>query len=118
MNSQNSVKIIFVVAQFEDDNEVSYHPNVLLNNNTTFNKYWKQIKKYVNEKFISGSHGYSHSVVTVFKVIVWNADHLKNKRIKLTKTVSGSLKAQIMGKRKYHTSSIKQSKGFLTPPYQ
>ena len=44
-------KIIFVTAQYEDETEVSYHPNVLLNNKTTFDKYWNQIKNYVNEKF-------------------------------------------------------------------
>ena len=99
-------KVILVIAEYEDGSQVSYHHNVLINNDTTFKKYWNQIKTHVNEKFISGNPGYPQTVVSVYKVLVWDSDNFKNKHIKISKTAIGSLKTQILGIRKYHTSSI------------
>ena len=107
-------KVIFIIAEFEDENQVSYHHNVLINNKTTFTKYWNQVKNHVTEKFIGGNYGYSESVVSVYKVLVWNSDLLKNKHIKITKSATGMLKTQILGKRSYHTSANNsKTNGFL-----
>ena len=67
----SDTKIIFMIAEYEDC-ERSYHKNVLITNDTTFDQYWAEIKNYVNDKYLSGSTSYAQSVVKVYKVIVWD----------------------------------------------
>ena len=67
----SDTKIIFMIAEY-DDCERSYHKNVLITNDTTFEQYWAEIKNYVNDKYLSGSTSYAQSVVKVYKVIVWD----------------------------------------------
>ena len=67
----SDTKIIFMIAEY-DDCERSYHKNVLITNDTTFDQYWAEIKNYVNDKYLSGSTSYAQSVVKVYKVIVWD----------------------------------------------
>ena len=41
-------KIIFIVTNYEElEEEKSYHPNILIDNNTTFDSYWKEIGEHV-----------------------------------------------------------------------
>ena len=58
-------KVIFVMGYYQDFGEKSYHHNVLINNDTTFDEYWDKVKDYVHEKYVHGQHGYSQSVVNV-----------------------------------------------------
>ena len=71
------------------------HHNVLITNDTSFDKYWDKVKDYVQEKYLSGSEGYSQSVVNVYRVFVWNMDEMSNKNITITKNAAGTLESQI-----------------------
>ena len=83
------------------------HPNVLITNDTPFDKYWDKVKDYVQEKYLSGSEGYSQSVVNVYRVFVWNMDEISNKNITITKNAAGTLESQITPR------TVKSSTGFL-----
>lgn len=82
--SFGSYRVMFPVA-FMDESEYAYHRNVVITNETTFEDYWSRVKHYVNEVYISGEYGYSHSVVNHFEVLVWNMDSLLNKHITVHK---------------------------------
>ena len=84
------------------------HPNVLITNDTPFDKYWDKVKDYVQEKYLSGSEGYSQSVVNVYRVFVWNMDEMSNKNITITKNAAGILESQITPR-----TVRSSSKGFL-----
>ena len=53
------------------------HHNILINNNTTFKQYYNQIKDHINDLH---DDGYEINKVNYFKVLVWNVDHLANKK--------------------------------------
>ena len=90
----SDTKIIFMIAEY-DDCERSYHKNVLITNDTTFEQYWQEIKNYVHDKYLSGSTSYAQSVVKVYKVIVWDVNHLRNKNIKIHRSNNGEISSQV-----------------------
>ena len=66
----------------------SFHHNILINNNTTFKQYYNQIKDHINDLH---DDGYEINKVNYFKVLVWNVDHLANKKkIKITKDATNA----------------------------
>ena len=65
---------------FSGSNEYNFHHNVLIEANTTFNQYYKQVGEFVNHKL---EQGYGHEVIHYYKVRVWNLDNMKNAKIKL-----------------------------------
>lgn len=75
-------KIVFATAVIEG-REYSFHPNILLTENSTFESYKNSVIKYITEKYIEGNYGYSNSLVHEIIVKVWDVSHLKNKIIKL-----------------------------------
>ena len=103
-----SQKVIFVMAYYQDFGEKSYHHNVLINNDTTFDEYWAKVEDYIHEKYVHGVHGYSQSVVNVYRVMVWNMDEMSNKNITITKNAAGTLESQITPR-----TVRSSSKGFL-----
>ena len=76
-------KVIIVMAVVGKQT-FSFHHNILINNNTTFKQYYNQIKDHINDLH---DDGYEINKVNYFKVLVWNVDHLANKkkRLKLLK---------------------------------
>ena len=101
----SDTKIIFMIAEY-DDCERSYHKNVLITNDTTFDQYWAEIKNYVNDKYLSGSTSYAQSVVKVYKVIVWDVHHLRNKNIKIHRSNNGEISSQVTPKGPAGTASF------------
>ena len=93
----SETKVIFTVAEY-DDCKLSYHKNVLITRETTFNDYWEEIQDYVNEKYLSSTTGYGLSVVNKYLVTVWDIDHLKNKNIKIERTVDNQIETTILDK--------------------
>ena len=83
-------KVIFVIGKTENY-EVSCHHNVLINNSTTFEKYWKEIKDNVErlsdpsrKDRKSDDYG-TINIFNYFEVRVLNVDEAANTTIKITK---------------------------------
>jgi len=55
---------------------------VLINNNTTFESYFKEVKNYIENTY--GEYGYNVDIIPTFKIRVFNMDLIKNKTIKIT----------------------------------
>ena len=105
--SFGSNKIIIVSATVYG-REFSYHHNVLLTNNTTFEEYYHAIKDS-----ITNDHGNNsvmpEGIPTDIVVKVWNMDNYLNKRIKITKSTVGNNNFTIQ-KRSYSKNVIKPVK--------
>lgn len=63
----------------------NYHPNILVTNGTTLSQYLGIISDKINVE----QYGYDSSTVESLTVMVWNADLLRNKRIKITREATG-----------------------------
>jgi hypothetical protein len=79
-------KVIFIAA-FNEENEFNFHPNILVNNNTSFNQYFTLIK----DRLIFEDYGYDCSDVTGLFVRIWNMDTNKNQHLKITRDLTGKL---------------------------
>lgn len=62
--------------------EYSLHHNILINNNTTFDQYYKKIENIIVSRY---DEGYDINVIPVFRIKVWNMDNMMNKHIRITK---------------------------------
>lgn len=83
--------------------EFCFHHNVLITNNTTFEDYYKKVKDIITQNY---DEGYPVDVIPSFKVMVWNMDNVKNKRIKITKNTTTNNKFNLLvNNRKFHSSS-------------
>src|SRR6188768_2259633 len=60
----------------------SFHINVLIKNNSTFNDYWNQIKDNLTNP-MTHPEPYGGTIFKRFELLVWNVDHLKNQNIKI-----------------------------------
>jgi hypothetical protein len=65
--------------------EYSFHHNVLINNNTTFDEYFEQVSNYIDMHY-DEDNNYGVDVIPIFRIKVWNMDNHTNRNIKLTKT--------------------------------
>jgi len=100
-------KVIIADATASGHN-FNLHPNVLITNQTPFEKYWKLIKKDIARLNIEG---YPLSVIHLIHVKVWNVDLYSNSRIKITRdvtwkpdqTITLNLRKKNLGVRQYHT---------------
>ena len=106
-------KIVFATAVIEG-REYSFHPNILLTENSTFESYKNSVIKYITEKYIEGNYGYSNSLVHEIIVKVWDVSHLKNKNIKLVS--NNGLRISVdRGNpnkvRQFHTSAVLNVRG-------
>lgn len=70
---------IIIISAVINGQEYSFHPNVLINNLTTFLTYWNSVKDSIKENF---GEGYGVSIIHLFKVKVWNGDELKTNTLK------------------------------------
>ena len=92
-------KIIIISAKNEE-NDFNYHPNTLVNNNTTFAEYYNKIRKDV----IVRDYAYGSTAILYLTVTVWNVDDMRNKKIKVTRNASNRIKL-IKSTREYSTST-------------
>jgi hypothetical protein len=60
-------KVIIITALTNDGGEFSYHHNVLLTNDTSFEEYYDSVKEIINTNY---EHGYQMDVVPRFKIRV------------------------------------------------
>ena len=79
--------------------EYSFHHNVLITNNTTFDEYYNQVIDYIDLHYNS-EDSYGVDIIPAFKVKVWNMDNYLNKKIKINNNT-----AKISNKRNYSTRS-------------
>jgi hypothetical protein len=100
---------IIIVSVIIHSQEYSFHHNVLINNNTTFEDYYNQVAEYIDihydSDYVDGS-AFGVDIIPGFKVKVWNMDNYLNKKIKITKT-SNNVKYNInkLQRRSYSTLS-------------
>ena len=80
-NNFGDYKVIITTAEI-NGRDAAFHPNVLINNTTTYQEYYDKIRKYIYTTY--GDHGYDINTISVFKVRVWNMDDQRNKTIKIT----------------------------------
>lgn len=71
-----------IIQAIIDGQDRSFHENILINNQTTFKKYWEVVKDLITKNY---EDGYPLEVINQFKVRVWNMNNISNKKIKLTK---------------------------------
>lgn len=86
---------IFIVTAHNSENTFNYHPNILVTNDTTLAQYLDIIKDKVNVE----QYGYDSSTITSLTILVWNADLLRNRRIKITRDATAGLTAATGGLR-------------------
>ena len=60
----------------------SFHHNVVINNNTTFEQYYSKVEEHIRTKF---DDGYGIDILNTFIVRVWDITDLRNANIKQTK---------------------------------
>lgn len=75
---------VIIISAIINGQETSFHHNILINNNTTYQEYFNKVKDYINE--IYGEYGYNIDVIPLFKVTVFNMDKIRNQNIKITKS--------------------------------
>ena len=83
-------KVILVMAIIGKQT-FSFHHNILINNNTTFERYYDQIKDNIENLH---DNGYEINKVNKFKVLVTNADsntYDTNSKTKITKDATGAV---------------------------
>jgi hypothetical protein len=80
-------KIIILSVTLESEQEYNLHCNILINNDTTLCLWQEQYYEYVSPQ-LSNYHnlqyGYHNEAVLRYNMLTWNADDLKNKKIKQT----------------------------------
>lgn len=85
MSNQRFLKFgkykVIIVTAIIDGVEFSFHHNILITNNTTFEEYYHLVKDIIVNNY---EVGYPVEVIPLFRVIVWNLNNYKNKKIKLT----------------------------------
>lgn len=96
-------KIIILSVTLESEQEHNLHSNILINNDTTFEEYYEHVSHQLSN-YHNLQYGYHNEAVLRYNMLVWNADHLKNKKIKQTlNALTISNKSE---KRSFSTSCI------------
>ena len=73
---------IIITSGIYNNNEFNYHHNVNINNYTTFEEYYNEVKDIISTNY---QDGYPVDVIPEFKVKVWNMDKYANRSIKMTR---------------------------------
>jgi len=76
-------KIIILSCTLDDNKTYNLHSNILISNDTTFEEYYLSVEKYLTH-YYNLEYGYNFENITTFTVKVWNADDLRNLKIKQT----------------------------------
>ena len=74
-------KVLMVLAIIEGKT-YSFHQNVVIDNNTTFEQYYSKVEEHIRTKF---DDGYGIDIINTFIVRVWDITDLRNANIKQTK---------------------------------
>ena len=74
-------KVLMVLIIIEGKT-YSYHQNVVIDNNTTFEQYYSKVEEHIRTKF---DDGYGIDIINTFIVRVWDITDLRNANIKQTK---------------------------------
>jgi hypothetical protein len=75
---------VIITSSVINHNEFSFHLNVLITNNTTFDEYYNQVIDYIDFYYDSGNSN-GINIIPAFKVKEWNMDNYLNKSIKFTR---------------------------------
>ena len=102
---------VIIVSCIVNGQEYSFHHNVLINNDTTFEEYYNEVVKYIDNHYDTDNF-YGIEVIPEFKVKVWNMDNYLNKDIKLTKKANNIEIFNKPFKRSYSTINYNN---FITP---
>jgi len=73
---------VIIVSAIINNEEFSFHHNVLINNLTTFSDYYEKVRDTIKTNY---EKGYSTDIIPQFKVRVWNMDEFSNRKIKITR---------------------------------
>nr|YP_009739386.1 DNA polymerase 2 [Tricholoma terreum]QIC20230.1 DNA polymerase 2 [Tricholoma terreum] len=92
---------VIITSSIINSAEYSFHHNVLITNNTTFDEYYNQVIDYIDSHYDSEDNSYGIEIIPAFKVKVWNMDNYLNKKIKINKNNT----IQISQKRNYSTKN-------------
>ena len=93
--------------------EFTYHHNILVNNETSFDDYYNSIKGHINKLY---QEGYEIHDVMNFNMRVWNMDSVNNKKIKITKTSAGNKISDLkILKRSFSTNTYIENKKVVKP---
>ena len=106
-------KIIFITAIIEEQ-IFSFHHNVLINNDTSFENYYNKVKDIIKNHYESEGDSPSNlNNIPCFEIKIWNMDNLTNKNIKITSDARIVLNKpqhnkthQFTQKRSYHKSNF------------
>jgi hypothetical protein len=111
---------VIITSSVINSSEYSFHHNILLTNNTTFDEYYNQVIDYIDTHYDS-DNSYGVEVIPSFKVKVWNMENYLNKKIifnigQVNKKYSKSSGSQLNKKRGYSTmnSNITPIKNILS----
>jgi hypothetical protein len=84
-------KVIIAFANFEG-RMISYHTNVLLSNDTSFEDYYNSVVNHIQIYFLESEtivdSGMYTDVIPYYIIRVWDMDNYSNKNIKITKNIS------------------------------
>ena len=92
-------KVVFAVASNEES-EFNFHPNVHMDNNTTFKEYYNAILDRMNYIY----YDYPLTNVQTLIIRVWNMDTYTNKEIKITRDIVRNRLNFNYQNRAYHTN--------------
>lgn len=96
---------VIITSSVIYNQEHSYHHNILLTNNTTFETYYKSVCEYITKHYDDDNYGIE--VIPSFRVKVWNMDSYKNKNITITKNPN-KINPKILNQiRSFSSSAIK-----------
>lgn len=101
-------KVIMLFSKLDNGSTITFHPNVFINNKTSFNDYYKSIENYIQVTYDDTTLYGNIDQISEFKLLVWNLDNITNKNIKLTLNSPNKI-----FKRKFHSTSISSNKNLL-----
>jgi hypothetical protein len=58
---------VIILSAIIDGIETSFHHNVYIDNNTTFEEYFEKVKIYIEDTY--GEYGYNVNIIPAFKII-------------------------------------------------
>ena len=100
--SLGDYKMIIVTGK-DDQFTFNVHPNVLVNNETTYSEYFNSVKDLIQNRY--DESGYVSEVTRYFIAKVWNMDDIRNKTIKTTRIARGKTASAVKGVRGFATSA-------------
>lgn len=76
-------KIIILSVTLANNTEYNLHSNILIDNDTTFEDYYLNVSKDLSN-YNNLEYGYHNEEILRYNILCWNADDIKNSKIKQT----------------------------------